>query len=212
VSGLARPAAIRWRASSLVCAFVCVLTLAGCASLAPTRAPDANNAVTTSNRAKAVDRFTVSGRFAAKRGDEQGNGQFRFEQKGTMRTLDLFSPTATQVARIEANASSARATLANGEQREAATLSELLKQFIDIPLTDAEFSSWLQGIPRGATPSLAADNTIESFRESGWSIVISSRFDGDAKFVRRMRWSFDAGGNAAENAQITWVFDEFSTQ
>jgi outer membrane biogenesis lipoprotein LolB len=201
--------AIRSRALALVCSVACAL--AGCASLAPTRAPEVNSAATLTNIAKAVDRFAVSGRFAAMRGEQQGHGQFRFEQSGTTRTLDLFSPTATQLARIEANPTSARATLANGEQREAATLSELLKQFIDIPLTDAEFSSWLQGIPRRATPILAADNTIESFRESGWSIVISSRFDGDAKFVRRMRWSFDAGGNAAENAQITWVFDEFST-
>jgi hypothetical protein len=101
--------------------------------------------------------------------------------------------------------------LASAEAREAATLSELLRLFIDIPITDAEFSSWLQGIPRSATPVLAADNTIESFRESGWTIVVSSRFDGNAKYVRRMRWTFDAGGDPARDAQLTWVFDEFST-
>lgn len=199
-------------AHALALATACAAAVMGCVSLAPVHEPEATIAKSRADAAQAASRFSVAGRFAAKRGETQGSGQFRFEQSGATRTLDLFSPTATQVARIEANATSARATLANGEQRDAATLSELLKQFIDISITDAEFSAWLQGVPRAAAPTLAADQTIESFRESGWTIVISSRFDGNAKFVRRMRWSFDAGGNADENAQITWVFDEFSVQ
>ncbi|MGL4232417.1 MAG: lipoprotein insertase outer membrane protein LolB [Casimicrobium sp.] len=184
------------------------LALAGCTTFA--QAPLQTDAA-EATVAKAFERFSVAGRFSAKRGDQQGSGQFRYEQNGAIRTLDLFTPAATQLARIEASERSARATLSNGEVREAATLSELLRQFIDIPLTDAEFSSWLQGVPRSAVVRRASDQQVESFRESGWTIVVNSRFDGDTKFVRRMRWSFDAGGNASEDAQVTWVFDEFST-
>jgi outer membrane biogenesis lipoprotein LolB len=164
--------------------------------------------------AKASENFSVSGRFAAKRGDQQGSGQFRYAQQGVSRTLDLFSPTATQLARIEANAGGAKAMLSDGSVREATTLSELLRQFIDIPITDEEFVSWLQALPSSSTirPMLGNDGRVESFRESGWTIVVSGRFDGAAGFVRRMRWTFDAGGDSARDAQLTWVFDEFSTR
>lgn len=210
MSGATRNEMLR-RAARLACAMVLTSLLTACANFLA--APDTNTG--TPARvviAKPAENFSVSGRFSAKRGEQQGNGQFRYEQLGALRTLDLFTPAATQLARIEADASAAKVTLSNGEVREARTLSELLRQFIDIPLSDAEFSAWLQGLPRSAAPSIAADGTIESFRESGWTIVIAARFEGDAKFVRRMRWTFDAGGDAARDAQVMWVFDEFATR
>jgi outer membrane biogenesis lipoprotein LolB len=161
---------------------------------------------------KASENFFVSGRFSAKRGETQGSGQFRYEQRSAVRTLELFSPTATQVARIEATAEGARVSLSDGTTRNAATLSELLRQFIDIPITDAEFSSWLQGVALSASPTLDANGRTESFRESGWTVVVSSRFDSETALVKRMRWTFDAGGDTAQNAEVRWVFDEFSTQ
>jgi outer membrane biogenesis lipoprotein LolB len=191
-----------------------VLLLVGCAT--PVRTEQAVTLPSASAALKSLESFLVNGRFAAKRGDAQGNGQFSYQQTGATRTLDIFSPTATQLARIEANGVNARASLSDGSTRDAATLSELLRQFIDIPISDAEFSAWLQGIPRDAraraTATFGSDGKIESFRESGWTIVVSARFEGDAGFVRRMRWSFDAGGDSARDAQVTWVFDEFSTQ
>jgi outer membrane biogenesis lipoprotein LolB len=187
--------------------------LAGGCSVLPksdSLAPANFNAIIA--KQKTSENFFVSGRFSAKRGETQGSGQFRYEQRSAVRTLELFSPTATQIARIEATAEGAIASLSDGSTRNAATLSELLRQFIDIPITDAEFSSWLQGVARAASATLDANGKIESFRESGWTIVVSSRFDGDAGFVRRMRWTFDAGGDTSQNAEVRWVFDEFSTQ
>jgi outer membrane biogenesis lipoprotein LolB len=156
---------------------------------------------------------TISGRFSARYGSEQAGGQFRYEPNPWGSTLDLFSPTGTQVARIDATLRGATATLANGERRVALSRSELLRQFIDIPISDEEFSSWLLGVPLNPStvPTYGNDGKIESFSESGWTIVVSGRFDGGAGFVRRMRWTFDAGGDSARDAQVTWVFDEFST-
>jgi outer membrane biogenesis lipoprotein LolB len=189
---------------------VVALGISGCATTQRIEQP---LQLASSLQQKATENFTISGRFAAKRGDQQGNGGFRYEQKGALRTLDVFSPAATQLARIEATAAFARATLSDGATREATTLSELLRQFIDIPISDAQFSSWLQGVPRDQkiVPERSGDGKIGSFRESGWTIVVSDRFDGDAGFVRRMRWTFDAG-DAAQAAEVRWVFDEFSAQ
>lgn len=192
---------------------VTVLLLAGCAS--QMRNEQSAPLPVFTGHSRLLESFSITGRFSAKRGDTQGSGQFRYTQKNAIRTLDIFSPTATQLARIEANATYAKAALSDGSTREAATLAELLRQFIDIPISDAEFSSWLQGVPHESkATSVAAftgDGKLESFRESGWTIVISSRFEGDANFVRRMRWSFDAGGDPARDAQLIWVFDAFST-
>lgn len=196
------------RSAALLCV---ALALAGCAT--PTRvgqSPVTKSAVTLP---KPAENFSVTGRFAAKRGGEQGNGQFRYSQQGAVRTLDIFSPTSTHLARIEANATGARAMLSDGSTRDAATLSELLRQFIDIPISDEAFSTWLQALPQNASirPSYGNDGKIESFRESGWTIVVSARFEGELGFVRRMRWSFDAG-DAMQAAEVRWVFDEFSVQ
>jgi outer membrane biogenesis lipoprotein LolB len=195
-----------------VSAVAMAIGLSGCVSQVKNDPLTAQQPSATSALQKASENFFVSGRFSASRGDTQGSGQFRYEQRGAVRTLELFSPTATQIARIEATAQDAVATLSDGSTRNAATLSELLRQFIDIPITDAEFSSWLQGLSRNASPTLDASGKIESFRESGWTIVVSARFDGEASLVRRMRWTFDAGGDMTQNAEVRWVFDEFSTQ
>jgi outer membrane biogenesis lipoprotein LolB len=186
------------------------LALSGCAS--SLKQDSAGPLVLSPAPPKPIENFSVAGRFSAKRGDQQGNGQFRYTQRGAVRALDLFSPTSTQIARIEADGSSARATLSDNTVREAATLSELLRQFIDIPLTDREFSAWLQAVPLGVFVTYGSDSRIESFRESGWTVVVNARFDGEANFPRRMRWSFDAGGDGSQNAEVRWVFDEFSTQ
>ncbi len=196
----------------VTCAMAVATLLSGCAVIAKFNSSAPQQLAPSIAAQKASDNFTVSGRFAAKRGEAAGSGQFRYEQRGAIRTLELFSPTAAQVARIEATAQGARAMLADGASRDANSLAELLRQFIDIPINDNEFSSWLQGVARTAQPTLDANGNVESFRESGWTIVVSSRFENDSKFVRRMRWSFDAGGDPAQDAQVTWVFDEFSTQ
>lgn len=187
--------------------------VSGCATNAPVSDGTRSDATQVVARPIAANRILVAGRFAAKRGDAQVSGQFRYEQDGATRLLDLFTPSATQIARIEADANGARATLVNGERRDASSLSELLRQFIDIPISDAEFSSWLQGVPRSpsSVATFGRNGKIESFRESGWTIVVSSRFDGDAAFVRRMRWTFDAD-DASQAAEVRWAFDEFSTQ
>jgi outer membrane biogenesis lipoprotein LolB len=153
------------------------------------------------------NQFNANGRFSAKRESAQASGQFRYEQNGSNRTLEIFAPTGTPVARIEADASGAKVTMASGEMRTAATLSELLQSFIDIRVTDAQFSAWMQAIPLIETaPELDAQGRIERFRESAWMIEVGARTDGNAGFVRRMRWAF----TPENDTEIRWVIDEFS--
>ena len=198
-----------------VCALAAVVAgLTGCATRP---SPSATERAQTEAIARAPVRlteFTVAGRFSARRGEQSGTGQFRYSVDARSATLDVFAPTGAQLARIErAEGKAVVGVFGDGSTREAESFAELLRGFIDISLNDTQFFSWLQGIPADArTPTiLGGDGRIESFRESGWSVVVSGRFDGDTGFVRRMRWSFDAAG-AAQATEIRWVFDEFAAK
>jgi outer membrane biogenesis lipoprotein LolB len=151
--------------------------------------------------------FSANGRFSAKRDTAQASGQFRYEQDGSKRVLEIFAPTGTPIARIDADASSAKVVMANGETRTASTLAELLQSFIDIRVTDAQFSAWMQATPLiDAKPERDPQGRIERFRESAWMIEVGARAEGDTGYVRRMRWAY----TPEIDTEIRWVIDEFS--
>jgi outer membrane biogenesis lipoprotein LolB len=150
------------------------------------------------------------------------SGQFRYSQQGEARTLNLFSPLGTPLADIVADHATATLTQANGAKQTAASLSELLRTVIDLPVTDGTLTAWLQGQPSAAAaPMVLAANGAEHdasglpsrFVESGWEIVISARMDGadataTAKAPKRMRWSLVG----QPDTEVRWVIDEWRAQ
>jgi outer membrane biogenesis lipoprotein LolB len=183
--------------------------LTGCATLAGNAVSVAVGEASAPIPQPATD-FTSAGRFSARRGESQGSGQFRYTQNGAERTLEIFSPASTPVARIEANAQSATLTMADGAVRTATTLSELLQSFIDIQVTDAQFSAWLQALPSAPTAASAVERDeqlrVQRFTEAAWMIDVGAWMDGNAGFVRRMRWSYAPEANT----EVRWVIDEFA--
>lgn len=167
--------------------------------------------------------FTLSGRFSAKREAEQVSGQFRYAQSGAqgdLRQMSLFSPIGTPLAEITANAQSATLTLANGRVQHAASLTDLMRTVIDLPVTDQVLSAWLQGLPfdaagRGADAAAGGAARMERdafgapsrFIEMGWEITISARMEGAAAAPKRMRWA----PLGQPETELRWVIDEWST-
>lgn len=158
--------------------------------------------------------FSLSGRFSAKTPADQVSGQFRYAQSGADRTLNLFSPLGTPLADIVATGGRATLTQANGSSQSAASLAELLRTVIDLPVTDAMMAAWLQGLPSTsdatAIKGVERDDTgrLLRFVESGWSIEISARMDAAsarAGAPRRMRWSL-AG---MSDTEVRWAIDEW---
>ena len=156
--------------------------------------------------------FALSGRFSAKAANEQVSGQFRYTENGGKRTLNLFSPLGTPLAEIIATRDGATLTQANGSTQTAASLAALLRTVIDLPVTDAMMSAWLQGVPSG--PTVEAEKGTERdgaglltrFIEGGWIIEISARMEASASLAfapRRMRWSL-AG---VPDTEVRWVMD-----
>lgn len=203
------------RASVLrrMAAGLCVSALlAACSSVPVLRAP-------ASTTQALATQFSLSGRFSAKTASEQVSGQFRYTQNGADRTLNLFSPLGTPLADIIATRDSATLTQANGGTQTAASLAELLRTVIDLPVTDAMMSAWLQGLPSTldatAVKGEARDATglLTRFTESGWSIEISVRMEAGqgtqtaTNAPRRMRWSV-AG---LPDTEVRWAIDAWTT-
>lgn len=188
------------------------MVLSGCALPPVASAPNSVAFPTISVRTQ----FSLSGRFSAKNDNEQVSGQFRYAQSGangTSRQMSLFSPLGTPLAEINADGQSATLTLSNGQVQRAATLTDLMRAVIDLPVTDSMLSAWLQGLPFDASV-LASTNTERDasgvpsrFVESGWEVSISARMDGSLAAPRRMRWSM----LGQPDTEVRWVIDEWGT-
>lgn len=191
----------------LMTAALCVSALlSACSSVPVTPAPSTQTLATA---------FSLSGRFSAKTASEQVSGQFRYTQNGSERTLNLFSPLGTPLADIIAARDSATLTQANGSTQTAGSLADLLRTVVDLPVTDAMMSAWLQGLPSTAGTALDqraerdAAGRLTRFVEGGWSIEISSRMDAPqprAGAPRRMRWTLAA----LPDTEVRWAVDEWS--
>ena len=193
----------------VVIAALFVALLAGCA----TPLPVAQNAsLITSTALTPRSHFSLSGRFSAKTSAEQVSGQFRYTQTESQRSLNLFSPLGTPVADIVASRDAATLTQASGSTQSAASLADLLRTVIDLPVTDAMMSAWLQGLPltleTAALSGLERDATglPTRFVESGWEIQISARMESNPRAPRRMRWSL----MGQSDTEVRWAIDEWS--
>ena len=197
-------------------AVVALIVVSGCA-LQP--ATSASNSVTVSP-ISLRPQFSIAGRFSAKNGSEQASGQFRYAQSGDggsdgiTRQMSLFSPLGTPLAEINADRASATLTLANGHVQRAASLTDLMRTVIDLPVTDLMLSAWLQGQPFDASVLAATSSERDAsgaptrFVESGWEIMVSARMDGSANAAapKRMRWSL----LGQPDTEVRWVIDEWS--
>ncbi len=191
---------------------VATLLLSGCA-LQPATAPTAFRSVTADT---ARTQFSLSGRFSAKNGNEQVSGQFRYAQSGAdgaLRQMSLFSPLGTPLAEINADRQAATLTLSNGQVQRAASLTDLMRTVIDLPVTDVMLSAWLQGLPFDRVLFAAkgverdASGAPSRFVESGWEIAVSARMDGNSAAPKRMRWSMQG----QPDTEVRWVIDEWSS-
>lgn len=190
----------------------CVMALLGCAALKPSEPTRVPAVIQTT----LVTQFSLSGRFSAKTAAEQVSGQFRYAENGTERTLNLFSPLGTPLADIVATTGSATLTQANGSTQTAATLATLLRTVIDLPVSDAMMSAWLQGLPSASAVATEKSTERDSaglltrFVEGGWIIEISARMEvgsSQAFAPRRMRWS----AVGVPETELRWAIDGWST-
>ena len=197
------------RGVALLAAALAMALVSACA----TSLPSAQSASQTPANGLALRTdFSLAGRFSAKTEREQVSGQFRYSQRSDERSLNLYSPLGTPIAEIVAQSNRAVLTQADGATQSADSMAALLRSVIDLPVTDAMMSAWLQGLPSQANVLSAsgverdARGLPSRFVESGWEIEIGARMEGDTAAPKRMRWRIAAQGDI----EVRWVIDEWS--
>lgn len=191
--------------------FVAIGTLSGCATPSSRDGNSAPSVATSAARHSPRAAFTMGGRFSAQGENkrERASGQFRYAETREQRTLSLFTPFGSAVAEVIANATGVTLTDAQGAQRHAATVSDLLRDLFALPLPDAVLSAWLQGLP--ASGDEARDIEFDGngwprrFVQSGWLVDIGERRVSDG-VPQRMRWSLVASATV----EIRWLIDDWS--
>jgi outer membrane lipoprotein LolB len=154
--------------------------LCACATLTPPAPPQ------NSSAAPASLQGTRTGRISIRAPDARGEAQnwhagFEFADGETKRTLHLTSPLGSTVARIEADAQSARLTLSNGEQTAYGSLAELTQRVTGVALPETAWRYWLQGVP--APGEVASQNSQGGFLQNGFFVSVVTRFDNGSPRV-----------------------------
>lgn len=152
-----RPLVARLTAAVLVAA-----ALGGCATIAPVAPVPVSG-----------DAFEMSGRFAARQGDEAGGGRIVWRHTGAEDDLLVTSPLGQGLARITRR--NGLYVLQTGDDRrvESSDPTELAEQALGFPLPVAGLADWVLGRPipdRPADIERGTDGRVVAIRQDGWHI------------------------------------------
>lgn len=143
-----------------------LLSLAGCAPLAPVRSVEAPPFADAP--------FDVAGRLSAKRGAEALSANFEWVHTPLADAIALATPLGQTLARLEGTGTGASITLADGRTAQATTFDLLTEQALGVPLPVSGLAWWLRGAPRpGSDARIERDGAGRAgvVRQDGWEIV-----------------------------------------
>ena len=159
----------------------CVLALAACAGIAPSRES------AEVDFAPVQSAFEASGRLSVRHGTDALTANFRWNHDGVADIVDLASPLGQTVARLTGDASGVSLRTADGRSISAANWRELGTRSLDWSLPVDGLAFWIQGAPRTGAPfavEAASDGAPSVLRQDGWTIVYQS-FAPDTAGVSR---------------------------
>ncbi|MCB5363480.1 outer membrane lipoprotein LolB [Pusillimonas sp. CC-YST705] len=134
-----------------------------------------------------VGRFAVSADIPGEP-QQAAQGGFAWQDAGKVLKVDLATPMGATLARVQVQPGHARLTPAEGDEIHAATADALLEQVLGSPVPVAQLRYWLRG-QLGPEPAqevkLDEQKRPESFRQEGWSVVLS-RYDTQGPRLLRL--------------------------
>ena len=144
---------MRWLAG------LAILVLAACAQLQTGPAAD--------------QVFELSGRLAARHGQEAFTGNLSWRHAGSVDELFVTSPIGQGVARIVRNGDSVVLTTAEPREYRAPDVESLTEQALGFRLPLKGLADWVRARPSADAPAKVekgADGKISSIEQSGWRI------------------------------------------
>lgn len=151
--------------------------VSGCASIpAPEHTNDAQSLERWSKREpllRAIDQWTLSGRFSAKSGNEAWNGVLTWQQQQDDFAIRISGPLNQGSAELTGNKTRARLTVSSKETWEDQDAETILREHAGFSLPVKELRYWILGVPAPGEMSrleLGADGTATQFRQNGWIV------------------------------------------
>jgi outer membrane lipoprotein LolB len=157
--------------------------LVGCATVAPAPAPTVGDGD-----------FEMTGRFAARQGDDAGGGRIAWRHTRTEDDLMLSSPLGQGLARITRR--DGLYVLETGEDRrwESTDPSELAERALGFSIPVQGLSDWVLARPmpgREADVERDADGRVQWIRQDGWKIEYPAYAGGLPQRIRVARADFE---------------------
>jgi outer membrane lipoprotein LolB len=114
---------------------------------------------------------------------ESVSGRFNFEIRGPQQRLELASPLGTTVARIEVDATGARATGAQMQEMRGPDADALAEQLLGWRLPVSGLSDWIEGrpVPERAARVERKNGRIVAIEQDGWLIQLPEAFEATTK-------------------------------
>ncbi|MEO8738638.1 MAG: lipoprotein insertase outer membrane protein LolB [Casimicrobiaceae bacterium] len=162
----------------------CVLALAACAGVAPSREDR------SVDFAPVRSTFEASGRLSLRHGTDALTANFRWHHDGAADIVDLASPLGQTIARLTGDANGVSLRTADGRSISAADWRELGARSLEWSLPVDGLAFWIQGAPRPGAPfavEAAADGGPGVLRQDGWTIVYQSFAPDPARVSRPAR-------------------------
>jgi outer membrane lipoprotein LolB len=117
--------------------------------------------------------FSLSGRLAARSGDEAFSGNVQWRHSAASDEVLITTPLGQGVARILRKRDAVVLTTAESKEYRAADVESLTEEALGFRLPLAGLADWVRGRPSGGAPfqlRRGEDGRIRSLEQNGWKI------------------------------------------
>jgi outer membrane lipoprotein LolB len=125
--------------------------------------------------------FSLSGRLAARSGDEAFSGSVQWRHSAASDEVLITTPLGQGVARIVREGDAVVLTTAEPKEYRAADVESLTEKALGFRLPLAGLADWVRGRPSGRVPfelRRGEDGRIRSLEQNGWKIEFT-RYEGE---------------------------------
>lgn len=124
-------------------------------------------------RLSRIDEWILDGRLAINDGKDGGSGELRWHHAAASTRMDFHGALGRGAWRLQADPGGVELTFADGRQRRAASIDELVRSEAGWPVPVQALSWWVRGLAAPGEPerlSLGEQGLPSELQQNGWSV------------------------------------------